>query len=547
MVDQRGNIAQFNAGEGAFKATDEGAHALSEAGYMEGKLYRQAGEDAKQGVENLGKPFAEMADQHAFMDEVSTGSATWSTMLNNNTQAWNKIASQPGAAQDKTLQEKFLNDTLEPQLQQFQNGFTTERGQNWALSRADDLRQEFFKKTSADMSTLAGEGRLQDFKTNLNQLAATTYRDPSSTDAAFAHVDETLKAVTDNTQGQLTPEQIAKFDTLAADMKNEIAKNTVKGLADNVSPEKAKAVLDSGTLDKYIPANEQAELHQYIASQKIAREVQAQQQREQQQYKEIQVNEKTTHDIFSDISSGKMISATTAFSAKGLSPQQRADFISSDKSNPGILMLPRSWLTSPEFGPGFTETAEALQRGEGVTPAGLTKGVRMYVTNPAQAITPAGAARLQEIQDKMKTPEGAYEVQMQNSVLDNLKDQLTVGGRYATDQKGKEIYSGMQNTFYTLWDSEIKSGKKPADLANPDSKEYIGNAFMTMKRTPAQGMADVINTKPGDEKDFLTQLDNANKQKSAPTITTKEQRDKLQPGEYYKRNGQLFQVPQKGQ
>ncbi len=138
----------------------------------------------------------------------------------------------------------------------------------------------------------------------------------------------------------------------------------------------------------------------------------------------------------------------------------------------------------------------------------------------------------------MKTPDGAYEVQMQNTVLDAMRNQLTVGGKYAVDTKGKEIYSGMQSSFYALWDSEIKAGKTPAQLADPESKDYIGNAFMSLKRSPSQALADVANAKPeaGDGEDYLTQLT-----KNAVTVSSKEERDKLAPGTAYYLNGKLFQ------
>src|ERR1700679_936370 len=134
---------------------------------------------------------------------------------------------------------------------------------------------------------------------------------------------------------------------------------------------------------------------------------------------------------------------------------------------------------------------------------------------------------------------------MQNSVLTDLQAQLTVGGKYATDTKGKDIYQGMQTSFYALWDSEIKAGKTPAQLADPESKDYIGNAFMSLKRSPAQAMSDVVNQKPGAEggTDWLTQLDNAQKQKNAPVVTTKEGFDKLKAGAYYMRDGTLYQKP----
>lgn len=495
MADQGGNIKTFTAGDGPALNTDkanEAATQLSRSAALEGGYYRQAGEDYKQ----AGKTLGDAIDNHEYMNEVSTGAAAGAALSNNKLKEWQQIATQPGAVNDKNLQQNFLDNNLEPALQQYENGFSTERGQKWAIEQTDRMWSDFFHTTSADIMNLTGEQRIRDATTVANQNGDIVRRDPAQADAAISHIT----AYTDGLKAGLSPEKAVELDKFKSDQVDEIAKIQVMSLADKGNFDAAKAALDTQGKAGNIDAKWQEQLVGYISNQKIARQVQAQQARDEQQYKDQQMNEKTTHDIFSDMvgPNGNIISATTAFSAKGLSPQQRTDLISPDKNNPGILNLPRKFLTSTDYGPGFASTAESIQRGDGVTAAGLTKGIRMY-GNPEtanQSITPAGAARLQEIQDKMKTPQGAQEVQMQNSVLDDMKDHLMPAGQYANDPKGKAIYAGIQNSFYTLWDSEIKSGKTPAQLADPESKDYIGNAFMSLKRSPAQAMSDIVNAKP---------------------------------------------------
>jgi hypothetical protein len=507
MAEQQGNIKQFNAGDGPaldLGKASEAASQISNSAWREGQFYRQAGEDYRNAGNTLGKAI----DQHQFMSEVSSGAPAGAALYNNKLQEWRDMASQPGAANDPELQKKFMDNNLEPALQQYQNAFSTERGQQWALSQVDSMRKEFYHTTSADVMNITGEQRMQDAQTFANQNAAIVSKDPAQADAAMGRI----KSYVDGLKGGLTPEESTKLDKFESDQKDEVAKIQVMSLADKGNFSAARAALQAQGEAGHIAPQWQEQLTGYIAAQKVAREVEAQQAREQQQYKDQKQNEQTTHGIFSDMAAGDIIPATNAFSANGLSPEQRKDFLATDKNNPGILQLPRTWLTSTEYGPGFSKTAEAIQNGESVTPGGLTRGVRMYSSQ--DGITPAGAARLQEMQDKLKTPDGAYEVQMQNTVLTDLQKQLTFGGKYVTDQKGKDIYSGMQSSFYSLWDSEIKAGKTPAQLADPESKDYIGNAFMTLKRSDAQAMSDVVNTKP--DTDYLTQLDNAQKQKATP-------------------------------
>lgn len=266
MADSRGNIAQFTSPEDSLRPNDTGAEALGQAGVHVGRLYNEAGAEIEKGADKLGNA----VEQHDYMSEISTGSAAWATTFNNMTTQWNKMASQPGAAQDKSIQGTFLDNSLEPALQDFQNGFDTEAGQKWGLEQANRMRDHFTEKTSADMSNLQGEAAMQNATTSLNQIAGTAYKDPTSADAAYQHIDDTIGAIKQG--GDWNAEQINKFDKMSFDMKNEVAKNQVKGLADSGHIDAATALLNSGKLDDHIPGNEQAEMHKYIQEAQRARQ-----------------------------------------------------------------------------------------------------------------------------------------------------------------------------------------------------------------------------------------------------------------------------------
>lgn len=268
MADSRGNIAQFNSPVDTLDTSkaSQAANELSSSARMEGSLYRQAGEDIKQGAATLGNA----VEQHEYMTEVSQGAAAGAALFNNTTAAWNKVASQPGAGNDKNLQQNFLDNTLEPALQQYQNAFSTQQGQKWALDQVDHMRSHFYDKTSADMSSLAGEARLQDAKTALNQFGAAVYRDPTSADGAMTQFSSYVEELRKDSLFT-TPEGSAKLDVFKNDGLNEISKVQIKSYADNINdpqgPAKAKALLESGAHDKYIPPDEQAGLQKYIQEQ----------------------------------------------------------------------------------------------------------------------------------------------------------------------------------------------------------------------------------------------------------------------------------------
>jgi hypothetical protein len=258
MADQRGNIAQFNAGDGPalnLSEPSQVAGSLARQGWKIGDLDKQAGASYRQAGDVLGRT----VDEHEYMDEVSKGAPTIAALHNNALSDWNKMASQPGAGDNKTLQQDFLDKNLEPQLQQFQNGFSTERGQMWALNQADETRKTFFEKTSADVMNMKAEARMQDLVTARNQWGAVIQKDPTHADAAIASFTSSMEAM--KASMATSPEEAAKFDKTIKEQTDELAKEQVKALFDQNNPKAALAALDAHTNN--IAPEWQSELRKY--------------------------------------------------------------------------------------------------------------------------------------------------------------------------------------------------------------------------------------------------------------------------------------------
>ena len=258
---QQGNIAQYNSPIDAIHPEEVGAEALARAGRSIGAQYHQIGQDYQQAIDRVGDPIAEKIDQHETMTEISEGSASLAAMHNNFTTQWNQMASKADP-NDKSIQGTFLDQTVEPNLQKWQDGFQTEKGQQWALSQADAMRAHLYDKTSADMSTRAGSAVVQNMRTTLTQLSDTARKDPSSMDASIGQINSLVTAAKDNNTGNLSPEQIAKMDDLSRDMKNEVVKSGIQGLAD-VNPQAAVAAINSGKFSNYISGTEGDQLIKY--------------------------------------------------------------------------------------------------------------------------------------------------------------------------------------------------------------------------------------------------------------------------------------------
>ena len=485
----QGNIQQYTSPIDQIHPSEVGADALAQAGRHIGAEYKEVGQEYGHAIDAVAAPVAKIIDQHETLNEISQGSAALAAMHNNLTTQWNAMASKADP-NDKSIQGTFLNDTVEPQLQQWQSSFSTEKGQDWALAQADSMRMHYTEKTAADMSILAGTARVKNLTTQLSQLSNVAYNDPSSINQSFAQVDSTLAAAKENSDGIMTPEQLTKLDSVALDMKNEMTKNAIKGYADSDNPngpKAAKAILNSPDYNQYLKPKEQQKLGDYIDNQSSARDVEQQQKVQQQQAQQTAANQQEVKGIFSQIASGQGYLATQAFANQKLSTQQKNDLVAQKN---GILSLPQDFLTSPAYGDGFSKVAQGVYSGQPITARALTAGVRR------QEITPAGAVQLQAISDKMKTPEGLAEVNAQTQVLQQMKTQIIKGGPNAADPAGEKIYNGMLNSFYASWDAGIKSGLTPAQMADPQSKDYIGNMANTFKRSDAQALADVTSPAP---------------------------------------------------
>lgn len=328
----QGNIVQYNSPIDKLTPESQGDEALARAGRTIGGLGHEEGEDYQRTIDLVGGQAAQAIDQHETMAEISQGSAALAAMHNNFTTQWNQTTASTDA-NDKSIQGKFLDGTVEPQLQQFQDGFSTERGQQWAMSQADAMRMHYTEKTSADMSTRAGDAKMEDMKTTLTNLSATAHKDWTSMGSSLQQVDALLAADKEGSQGLLDPAQIARLDDYSRDMKNEIVKSGIQGLADK-DPDHAKAVIASGQLDGYMSGTEMDQLSKYadgvkrskIEDQNLAYQ---QEERAQKQQEEAAAN-KLLNDAYDPKTGSMSFSAGTVqsiFSNPDLSAKAKVDMI----------------------------------------------------------------------------------------------------------------------------------------------------------------------------------------------------------------------------
>jgi hypothetical protein len=195
------NIREAPPQDLTIQPTERGADAFQQAARRTGAFYSQAADDFTGMGQRLGsavKAAGDVAVKQIEHHEISTGSANFAKMQAELTQQWNETAKNADP-NDPGVAAKFREKVLEPALEKFgDQGFLTEGGQKWALGHTASLRQHMFDKTSADMSTLAGEAVKINARKTENYLASTARMDPSSLDFQLSTAESSLAGIVDS-------------------------------------------------------------------------------------------------------------------------------------------------------------------------------------------------------------------------------------------------------------------------------------------------------------------------------------------------------------
>lgn len=166
-----------------------------------GRETEQLGSEVGSGMSDVGRRIGSSigdagaaAIQYLDAKQISQGSATWATLLQNTTQQWNDTVKNADP-NDPTVASKFMA-SLNGQLEDFQSkGFYTEGGQKFAEAHVEALRQHMAEKTMADMSTMAGQAAVVNQQQTINSLSATVHGDPTSLDFSLAALKSSTEGI----------------------------------------------------------------------------------------------------------------------------------------------------------------------------------------------------------------------------------------------------------------------------------------------------------------------------------------------------------------
>lgn len=244
-----------NSGIGAVEG--EAASAIRAASLAERNV-DATGRAIGSAIKTTGEVAAQAYEQYYVQPEISKGAAALAGYQDDLTTKWNTLAKSTDP-NDASIKQKFLTEELEPALQKFNDSFQTADGKKFAEAQSNQFRKHMFEKTTADSATRAGEAIVANMNTFKNTLSNTVRTDPSAYDHSASLVDASIKEQIANTPG-LSVATAAKIEgTLATNIKAELAKATILGVAEK-NPDAAQKMIDSGKFNTLIDGTEMSNM-----------------------------------------------------------------------------------------------------------------------------------------------------------------------------------------------------------------------------------------------------------------------------------------------
>lgn len=215
------------------------------------QAFRMMGQDIGSGVATLGDAYVRVKEQQ----DLSHGFAAYTAMQLKHTQDL-QTAMKNADPNDPTVASKFLAENVDPDVQKFVNGMSTDNGKKWATEMGGRMREELGRTAIGMQSQLAAEAVTGNLEASLSNLSGKAFLDPASRDAAFQTWVEGLDAQL-STHPTLTAEQAAKVREHYIEAgRKEIGLSSAEGMiraAQATGPEAVTQVMDNLSKDPKWP------------------------------------------------------------------------------------------------------------------------------------------------------------------------------------------------------------------------------------------------------------------------------------------------------
>lgn len=151
------------------------------------------------------------------------------------------------------------------------------------------------------------------------------------------------------------------------------------------------------------------------------------------------------------------------------------------------------------YGHGFFDAYKQVHAPPG-DPGRITDPSQLYaMVGPHGALTVAGVDKLVSEINARKTPEGEAEAAMKKQFFEHVaRPQITFADPELKipDPKGADQFLKFQAAAFHAYDVGKAAGKTPAELLNPESRDYIGKLIENFKLPADERFADGIQDKP---------------------------------------------------
>lgn len=196
-----------DTGELGLRPTELGADSFAASARRVNAAYNQVADSKNQtgaeigsAVRDVGQVAVDYEDHQQIMAGAAHGTELFDALTQSKDQAIKAIdPNDPSYGQKVEIALKqWRAEKLDPALDQFLEGFTTENSQKFAEGVIDKTRDHMFQSSAADISNAAGIGVRNAVKTIQNTASNTAILDPSSVPAQLSLVEHSIGALVDS-------------------------------------------------------------------------------------------------------------------------------------------------------------------------------------------------------------------------------------------------------------------------------------------------------------------------------------------------------------
>lgn len=427
-------------------------------GYQSGLALAGGINDINQGVKDT--------ENHIAQTETTKLAADMATAHAELADQWRQEV-QKADPNDHELASRFMEKVVKPRLEGMGQNLITEQGNSLYSRASAGLAAELFTRSAADQAGLAGEAAITNLDTTKNQLSNVVRGDPSSLENVQSLANITIDGLV---SAYGLPRE--KAEQLGREVRGQIAKSAAYGAAD-LNPDAALQSFASGRYDKWLDGTEVKAAANY-ATDKKRTDAAAQRTAEvEQRRKDADTAERFAGDI----------------SSKAVDPDTGREQLQPDyfKAANDYRKLPEAKLST------YNELVSAGERilnnplthdAPGVVTSLLDQTLHPGADGPLtrdQVLSHVGRDLSQSsanfIMDQLKdTPQNRTTTQLINQTLSEAKETLGVGRKDIFGQLlpgAQRDYSTFEAWFLPTLQKQMKAGKDPTQLLNPESPDYM--------------------------------------------------------------------------